>query len=344
MALPRGQPFCFWREPQEKEGERSYVPKHSSRPCLRARSTAPLSRAPSPALPALAAGRQQPRQLGEPRRAARSGSVAAPQPGSAAALAARPRTRPRQLPLTFPATGSAHLPPSLPPAAATCSGPEPLGSAERGARRSPPSAGGSSRCHFTPTSRRRQLLLLNSRRSGGMKSSSPPPPRAAALRSRRGGGDGPSAGPPEPRGALALHPHPRGRHSCSATRTPLPGRLRGAARSLGGAAAARLRVGGPSPGTAAGWAAPPRANLPLSGVPSASCGERGAPAQQPVACGPLQPPPPCPAPRPRRSAQPGRTGLSGEERGRAGRLPQRCKAGAKGEPPPGELCMCVSLF
>lgn len=99
----------------------------------------------------------------------------------------------------------------------------------------PPSAGGSSRCHFTPTSRRRrrQLLLLNSRRSGGMKSSSPPPPRAAALRSRRGGGDGPAARQPGPRRALPLHPHRRSRRSRGNTRARLPGSLRGAVPSAG---------------------------------------------------------------------------------------------------------------
>lgn len=173
-----------------------------------------------------------------------------------------------------------------------------------------------------------------------MKSSSPPPPRAAALRSRRGGGDGPSARPPEPRGVLALHPHPRGRHSGGSTRTPLPRRLAGAARFPGGTAAGR----GSLLDTAAGWAVPPRASLALSGVPSAGSGERGAPAQRPAARGPLPPPPPspCPSPRPRRPAQPGRTGLSGEERGRAG-----SRSAARPEPreslPPGELCVCVRV-
>lgn len=90
------------------------MPKRSSRRCLRARSTAAVPRAAGPAFPVLAAGRQRHRQLGEPRQAVRSGSAVAPHPGSAAALAARPRTHRRQLPLTFPATGSAHLPPSLP--------------------------------------------------------------------------------------------------------------------------------------------------------------------------------------------------------------------------------------
>lgn len=226
----------------------------------------------------------------------------------------------------------------LPPSRSGCSwrprAPR-LGGAVPGA--APPSAGGSSRCHFTPTSRRRQrrqLLLLNSRRSGGMKSSSPPPARAAALRSRRGGGDGLSArgpgAPPAPEG-LALprcYTHPTAWESARGGTVP---RRRGCRPRV--PPWARRQDGPLRPAPAP----------PASGVPSARRGERGAPAQRPVARGPVQPPSPCPAlGRPRR-VRPGRTGLSGEERGREG----SCSAAgleARESFPPGELCVCASLF
>ncbi|KAL9868113.1 uncharacterized protein GJ701_000002 [Geothlypis trichas] len=166
-----------------------------------------------------------PERPAEPERGARSGNAALSRPGSAAALAPAPGSS--RSPFSDRLSASSSLPPSLPQRLLVAArSPR----ARRVPDAVPPSAGGSSRCHFTPTSRRRrrQLLLLNSRRSGGMKSSSPPPPRAAALRSRRGGGDGPVARRPEPRGALALHPPRRGRRSRGSTRARLPRNLRGA--------------------------------------------------------------------------------------------------------------------
>lgn len=284
------------------EGNRSSCePQHGSRRC-----------------PGWAAGRAG--------AGARSGSTAFPRPGSAAAFAVRPRAR--QLPLTFQRPAQRiFLSPSLPlslPQRLPVAAQSPWTRRVPGAV--PPSAGGSSRCHFTPTSRRRrrrQLHLLNSRRSGGMKSSSPPPPRAAALRSRRGGGDGPAARPPEPRGALALPPRRTGRHSRGNTRARLPGSLQGAAPPPGAVA---VRGALPRHGSGMGRSAPRQPCPPRS--PGRPVGLRA----------PLRPP--GPAPRPRRlPARPDRAERRGTQQGRPG-----AEAGAKGERPRGELRARVSPF
>lgn len=265
-----------------------------------------------------------PERPAEPERGARSGNAALPRPGSAAALAPAPGSS--RSPFSDRLSASSSLPPSLPQRLLVAArSPR----ARRVPDAVPPSAGGSSRCHFTPTSRRRrrQLLLLNSRRSGGMKSSSPPPPRAAALRSRRGGGDGPVARRSEPRGALALHPPRRGRRSRGSTRARLPRNLRGAV---------------PSPACGGGPGDPPQARRrhgplrPAPAVPS-----RDSPPRQRAArrsC------PACGAARPAPAAVLGtarRTALSGGERG--GAAPAALQGRSQGERPRAELSVYLGL-
>ncbi|XP_058687126.1 basic proline-rich protein-like [Poecile atricapillus] len=178
----------------------------------------------------------------------------------------RPPPRPAA-PAHLSATGSAHLPPSLSlslsPAAAAGGGPDSPDSASAPhcsslSRRqlplslhphiSPPAAAAAAP-KFTAL-RRHEVILPAP--SAGRRTPLPPRrgrrPRRPAARAPRG--PGAPAAPERP-------PLPS-EHPCPAAREPARG---------GAVSRVRWRSGEPSPGTAAGWAAPPRASRALPGVP-----------------------------------------------------------------------------
>ncbi|XP_030366350.1 translation initiation factor IF-2-like [Strigops habroptila] len=133
-------PCCFWREPQKEKGGGSDVPQHSSRPCLRARSTAAISRAASPARRGL-------RRAGSRRAVNRGGTLAAAAPRlpsraapqrSPPAPALSPGSSRSPFRDRLSASSSLSVSPLLRPSRSAASGgPEPPGSAERGDRHYP---------------------------------------------------------------------------------------------------------------------------------------------------------------------------------------------------------------
>lgn len=351
MALLRGQPFCFWREPQEKEAEGSYAPEHGSRPCLRAPQHGGCSAGRQPGLPRARSGQA----AAAAARGTEAGGSQRQRRGSLAGQRLSPRRPPPHTPPAAPAhlssgPGSAHLPPSLPPAAAAGGGPEPLGSAERGARR-------------CPSLSRRQLPL-------SLHPHIPPPaaaaaaaaaPKFTALRQHEvilpaslpglphstpaaEGETAPSARPPEPRGALAFPPSTRGAGTPAVLHAP---RCPGGSEGRHGPPAARLRVWGSLPGHRGRMGrSAPRQPSPL-GSPLSEL-RRCARRSRPTAGGARPAPTAAPVARHRGLAAPFPTHpphlpyRADAARNGGGQAPAALQGRSQGRAlPPGELCVCV---
>lgn len=252
------------------------MPEHGSRLCLRTRSTAPVPRATSPAFPGNRASRG--RRLAA--AASRHPHRAAPQPPPPAPSHTSGSSR---SPFQRPAQ-RIFLPPS--PQRLLVAAQIPWAQRSGGARRCPslsrrqlplplhphippPAAVAAAAAAPKFTALRRHEVILPAPFPG-------PPHSAPAVE----GETAPSSRPPERCGALALPPppegppllpyytHPAAREGCEGRRGP---------------PAARRRVGGPSPGTAAGWAAPPPLQpSPHGSPPSAGGGVCDVPAQRPL--------------------------------------------------------------
>lgn len=345
MALLRGQPFCFWGQPH-KEGEGSYPPERSPRPCLARtqlggcfpgrRAGLPRARRGQAAAPAASraeAGGSQRQRRGSPAGQRRSARRPPPHtPPAAPAHLSSDRL-----------SASSFLPPSLPQRLLLAAR-RPWARRSGVARRCPslsrrqlplslhphiPPAAAATAAAAAPkfTALRRHEVILPAP-SPGRRTPLPPRrgrwPLRPAARAPRGPGAPP---PPEGSALRRLYTHPAapeagrggsvpGRHGCGPGLPPGHG----------------CRMGRSAPRQ------PCPLGSPLSGLWGARCsrpeagGPRPAPTAAPLTVSVTQASPPCPT----RSYRAKRRG-TGE-----GGLPQRCKAGAKGEPPSGRaLCVCA---